>query len=334
MLLSYSEKQDREKFLGMFRGMQGIAMTVWPYVSAGLYSWAGTLTVFMVVGVLTFCILPFVYWYMFKARAAFRDMEYLPAAEEETERLISAREGETAADSEQVETKQGTFRDFLQTKFFCFALGTTFLVNFALYYQLTLLNKMFLELYDIEPQKSNLMWLISSVTFVLFSPLPAFLLKRKILPRRQIMYFGLFALGIGLFMRSGDVVGEPSLAVSCISFVILPMGLAPLIVTVIPEQLDAIERTDDYKYYEPSDVQLAIVGVAVQTMSLAQGFAGLFGNMIAGWIGYAWALASLGIMCWVYMIIYYWVCGYSKFDDQNPTSSEKEETTEPKRDDE
>ena len=55
--------------------------------------------------------------------------------------------------------------------------------------------------------------------------------------------------------RSGELVGdEAKLWMTCFSFLLQPMGLALCQTTTVPEQLDAIERTNDYKFYDKDEV--------------------------------------------------------------------------------
>jgi hypothetical protein len=76
--------------------------------------------------------------------------------------------------------------------------------------------------------------------------------------------------------RSGDLVSEEAkLWVTCLSFFLQPMGMALVQTTTVPEQLDAIEKTDDYKFYDKDEVQLFIVGIGVQCVGIAQALGGL-----------------------------------------------------------
>ena len=93
LLLNYSQKEDREKTLGMFRGAIGIAGAFAPYVGAAMYAWHEERTVFCLNGSLAMAVLPLVYWYISKARDAFKNAESnaqrFEAETEDTERLLN-----------------------------------------------------------------------------------------------------------------------------------------------------------------------------------------------------------------------------------------------------
>lgn len=99
--------------------------------------------------------------------------------------------------------KKVYFSDLIQHKTYVFAVISTITMNFGMYFQLPLMNKMFVEVFEITPDKSNLFWLISGLSFAMFTPLSHFLLKRKLARRRMIMFIGLTIVSLSLTFRSG-----------------------------------------------------------------------------------------------------------------------------------
>ena len=183
------------------------------------------------------------------------------------------------------------------------------------------MNKMFVEVYDITPDKANFFWLISGLSFAMFTPLSHYLLKRKLARRRMIMFTGLSIVAFSLTFRSGQLFTteqDPHLYMVLITFFTMPSGLALLSTTTTPEILDTIERTDSYKFYDKDELQLYIVGITIQCQGIAQGLGGFMGNSMAGWLGYAWAFASVGVFTACFLLTYACVCGPGTFDAPPP----------------
>lgn len=112
-----------------------------------------------------------------------------------------------------------------------------------------------------------------------------------------------------------------------ITFFTMPSGLALLTTTTTPEILDSIERTDNYKYYDKDELQLYIVGITIQCQGIAQGLGGFLGNSMAGWLGYAWAFASIGIFTACFLATYAIICGAGTFDAPPPVPKWEEQAS-------
>lgn len=186
LLLNYSMKEDREKNLGYFRGAIGIGGSFAPYISAGLYAWGECLTVFVVCGVAAFVILPMVYWYLFKAKESFR------AIEREQKKEADSEDAEQLLGSPQTTDAQGvnkrvTFTNLIREGAFVWATIALTWSFFCMYYQLPLMNKMFVEVYDIDPSKSNTIYVLSGVGFVICAPLAHILISRRYMTRRRVV---------------------------------------------------------------------------------------------------------------------------------------------------
>ena len=190
LLLNYSMKEDREKNLGYFRAAIGVGGSFAPYISAGLYAWGECVTVFVVCGVGTFVILPTVYWYLFKAKESFQAIErerQNEAETEDTEQLLFRTEDPTEENAAQDVRKKVTLKGLMSDGTFVWATVALIWGQFCMYYQLPLMNKMFVEVYDIEPSKSNTIYVLSGVGFIICAPLAHILISRRYMTRRRVI---------------------------------------------------------------------------------------------------------------------------------------------------
>jgi len=68
ILLRYSEKEEREKNLGMFRASSGLGGIISPMLGAGMFAIGEYFAVFLCVGLLYFLICPLIYIRLYRAR--------------------------------------------------------------------------------------------------------------------------------------------------------------------------------------------------------------------------------------------------------------------------
>lgn len=71
-------------------------------------------------------------------------------------------------------------------------------------YVATMLNPMLKVVHDLDPHTSTMFYMVSSLAFLLATPLAFVLRSKQILQRRVIIYGALVLMGLGMIMRTGD----------------------------------------------------------------------------------------------------------------------------------
>lgn len=106
---------------------------------------------------------------------------------------------------------------------------------------------MFVNVYEIDERFSILIHLISRVTFVVFSPVPGYLVKQGYMTRIWVCYASLATIAASMLMRTGNLIGDdPFLTVAVIGMFVGGIGNTGSSVCLMPEIADSMEKQTDY----------------------------------------------------------------------------------------
>ncbi len=116
----------------------------------------------------------------------------------------------------------------------------------AFYYQSTIINPMLVDLYELDVEKSSLLYTLSGVAFIIAAPVAFQLRSRKIMKRRVIIYFAMFLTSFALIIRTGNLLGNEKIYWVYIGQISNGSAFALLTTSTIPEIVDSVENTDMY----------------------------------------------------------------------------------------
>ena len=91
---------------------------------------------------------------------------------------------------------------------------------------------------------SSLFFLVSAVGFFAAAPLTTFLRNHKLCRRRVIILWGLAIIGAACMIRTGNLqwlTDDNHIAMVYVGQVLNGVGLALMVTTMLPEQVDSIE---------------------------------------------------------------------------------------------
>ena len=105
------------------------------------------------------------------------------------------------------------------------------------------MNPMLDQIYGLPPQKSSLLFIIESFSYIITTPVAFQLRSRNIARRRTIIYVALAVMAFANLIRTGDYRGEAKIAWVYVSQVVNGIALALLTTTTFPEVVESVEKT-------------------------------------------------------------------------------------------
>jgi hypothetical protein len=75
---------------------------------------------------------------------------------------------------------------------------------------------MLIDIYNLEPAISTLVYVTASFGFVIATPVAGVVMKKKLMTRRGLVYLGYNLIATGMVMRTGDFGDSPKLWMSVV----------------------------------------------------------------------------------------------------------------------
>lgn len=107
------------------------------------------------------------------------------------------------------------------------------------------MNIMLISVHGLSDERSTMVYLSSSLSFIITSPLAGLVMKKKMIPRRALIYIGYCIITTGMIISTGDFGKEPIFLLTIIGQVMSGIGLAIIFCCAMPEVVESIEWQND-----------------------------------------------------------------------------------------
>jgi len=208
--------------------------------------------------------------------------------------------------------------------------------SYSIGYGSTQLNNMVIYTYGLTISQGTIFATIASLAFVMTAPVAGFVLSRKCISRRALMFVGMIILAISNFFRSGEFgAASPNFWIWFSMQGLSGVGLAINFCTTLPELVETIERQKKLSsQIDPHLRDIYLSTVLVFSSGLASGCGMLTSLTVVGFIGYKFTFILGGCILLCFLALYAFLCGlsYDLINEESETSDQIIEFTQQKQD--